>query len=100
MRDKPGKHKHQVDTNVFQISMACLAEGGELATGDPVFCSKCQAVFNKHSKIEETKDEALGQVNQIWNCEFCLTKNAVNLEPEEIPKSEAVNYILEAAAQV
>lgn len=79
--------------------MSCLKDAGELATGDPVFCSKCQAVFNKHSKVEETKD-ADGNESQIWNCEFCLTKNPVQLEPEELPKTDAVNFILEAAAQI
>jgi hypothetical protein len=35
--------------------MSCLKDQGELATGDPVFCSNCEAIFNKHSKIEENK---------------------------------------------
>ena len=34
----------------------------------------------------------------IWTCEFCNEKNLINLEPEEIPKSEAINYIIEASA--
>jgi len=76
--------------------MRCLKDQSELATGDPVFCTTCQAVFNMHSKIEENKLEE----KQIWSCEFCNTKNTVQLEPEEMPKSEAVNYIVEAAAQI
>jgi len=40
--------------------MSCLKEGGELATGDPVFCTKCQAVFNKYSKITEESDAMTG----------------------------------------
>jgi len=74
--------------------MSVLKEESEVATGDPVFCSSCKAIFNKHSEVEETKEE------QHWTCEFCGSKNEVNMEPEEIPKSETVNYILEAAAQV
>ena len=76
--------------------MSCLKDQGELATGDPVFCDKCKAIFNKYSKIEDNKE----QEEQIWTCEFCNSKNKVQLEPEEIPKTDAVNYILEAAAQV
>lgn len=34
----------------------------------------------------------------MWNCEFCNAKINVDLEPEEIPKSEEVNYIIEAPA--
>ena len=78
--------------------MSCLKDQSELATGDPVFCESCTAVFNKYSKIEETK--MMGNEEQIWNCEFCCHKNKVQLEPEEIPKTEAVNYIVEAAAQI
>ena len=33
-------------------------------------------------------------------CEFCHTSQEVSFEPEELPKTNAVNYILEAAAQV
>jgi hypothetical protein len=72
--------------------LACLKDGAEIATGDPVFCEKCEAIFNKHSKFEDKKE------NQVWTCEFCNQKNVINLEPEEIPKTEAVNYILEAPA--
>lgn len=85
---------------MYQIQLACLKDSGELATGDPTFCKQCQAVFNKHSVIEEVKNEASGQVDQIWNCEFCHSKNPVQFEPEEIPKTTGVNYIVEAAAQI
>ena len=96
-RGMGGKYKQDVDTNVFQISMNCLKDQGELATGDPVFCTSCQAIFNKYSKIEEQKSHS-GEDSQVWTCEFCNTKNNVELEPEELPKTEAVNFILEAAA--
>jgi hypothetical protein len=33
-------------------------------------------------------------------CEFCHHQNNVFLDEEEIPKSLAVSYIVEAAAQV
>ena len=83
-----------MDTNVFRIEFSTLKTAAELATGDPTICEKCGAVFNMHSKVEETED------GQIWQCEFCLTKNKVDLEEEEKPKSKAVNYVMEAAAQV
>ena len=37
---------------------------------------------------------------QVWKCEFCNTDNTVSLEEEEKPQTKAVNYILEAAAQI
>ncbi len=85
----------EVDTNVYEIQLSCLKEQGELAFGDPIFCKNCNAVFNKHSQITE---EAKGE--QIWTCEFCNSTNEVQIEAEETPKSTAVNYIVEAAAQV
>ncbi len=37
----------------------------------------------------------------MWNCEFCNTANEMMpLDDEERPKSEAVSYLVEAAAQV
>lgn len=45
------KYQAEVDANVFEISLACLKRGAELATGDPVKCISCQAVFNKESPL-------------------------------------------------
>ncbi len=77
--------------------MSTLKEGSELATGDPIFCSSCNAVFNMYSNVEELKRDE-GEECQIWTCEFCNTKNPVQVEPEEKPKTKEVNYIVEAAA--
>ena len=91
---KPGKiYQQEVDVNVFKINMGTLKDGGQLATGDPVFCKTCNAAFNIHSKIEQK----IG-LQQAWVCEFCMTINEVHLEEEEIPKTKEVTYILEAAA--
>lgn len=79
--------------------MATLKNASEIASGDPVFCRHCGAAFNMFSRIEEQKKDE-GEPCQVWTCEFCNTKNDVMLEPEEIPKSKEVNYIMEAAAQV
>ena len=42
-------------------------------------------------------DEARGQV---WTCEFCHLENEIEIEEEEVPQSNEVTYLLEAAAQV
>ena len=76
--------------------MSCLKDQDELATGDPVFCSKCEALFNKYSTIEESK----GEEAQSWICEFCDNVNKVSIEAEEMPKTDKVNFMLEAKAQV
>lgn len=97
MRAAGREFVQEVDTNVFSIGLSTLKQGSEMATGDPVFCTFCNAAFNMHSKIEEVKKDE-GEPNQIWTCEFCNYKNQVMLEPEEIPKTNQVNYIVEAAA--
>jgi DNA-directed RNA polymerase subunit RPC12/RpoP len=74
--------------------MRCLKDQGELATGDPIICESCSAIFNKHSKYEDKKED------QVWACEFCNHKNVIQIDPEEVPKTQAVNYIIEAAAQI
>jgi len=84
----------EVDTNVFQISLSCLKENAELATGDPELCKSCKAVFNKDSTIVIVGNQ------QVWNCEFCNQANDVSLEDEEVPKSNIINFLVEAAAQV
>jgi Sec23/Sec24 zinc finger len=85
------KYKQKVDTNVFQVSMECLTDSFELATGDPLYCKNCNAIFNMHSQINLVSE------SQIWICEFCNHDNTVQVEDEEKPKSETVSYILEAA---
>jgi len=104
-RKEPARvFQQEVDTNVFNISMATLKQGSELATGDPVFCGGCQAAFSVLSKIDPRPDmigeEAKEGGRQVWVCEFCYSKNEVQMEPEEIPKTDQVTYMLEAAAQV
>ena len=86
----------EFDTNIFRVSMECLQNKVQLVAGDAQFCTKCKAVFNSSSSLIE-----VGEANQqIWICEFCNQRNEVNIEPEELPQSSEVTYLLEAAAQV
>ena len=94
-KKKVRKFRQEFDTNVTQVNLKCLENKGELATGDPFLCSRCQGVFNQSSVIGI--DEARGQ---LWTCEFCHLENEVMIDEEEIPQSTEVTYLLEAAAQV
>ncbi|CAI2386334.1 unnamed protein product [Moneuplotes crassus] len=115
------KFQNEVDTNVISLSLKVLKEDAELAAGDPIFCEKCNAVFNVNSKLdekekkleqilevdEEDKEEdmvpnereevkiELGEGEELWNCEFCNHKNIIFIEKEEIPKKDAINYIID-----
>ncbi|CDW77368.1 type a von willebrand factor domain-containing protein [Stylonychia lemnae] len=83
-------YKHEVDTNVFSISLGCLKNGAELASGNPIYCENCQGIFNKFSIIAQ--ENSL----QVWNCEFCQHKNLVDMAFEQVPKSDTIDYILES----
>lgn len=69
--------------------MAALKDSAfELATGDPIYCEGCKGIFNFFSQIV-----AEGK----WQCEFCNHLNSVEVDVEERPKKDTVNYIVEAA---
>jgi len=36
--------------------MECLKDKTEVATGDPIYCSECKAIFNKYSQVEDKKE--------------------------------------------
>lgn len=75
--------------------MQCLeAKDVQLATGDPVKCTGCNAFLNMYSVVKKLEED-----KQEWVCEFCNKSNPVSLEPEEHPTKETISYILEAAPQ-
>ena len=90
-----------MDTNIVSIGMKVLKEDPDVVAGDAVFCKNCKAVFSMYSKLRDMTDEEKKQheaeddSEKIWACEFCNHSNLVNLEDPEIPKKDAVNYILE-----
>lgn len=76
-KKKPARtFQQEIDTNVFKIGFKTICDKAEIATGDPIFCIKCNSCFNIHSHVEETKDME-GGVKQVWKCEFCNTEQIV-----------------------
>lgn len=92
-------HEHEIDTNVLSIKFAFLSEKVGYATGDPTFCKNCTSVLNKNSRLKPSSDEKDDDVT-IWECEFCNFTNKIQIEPEEIPKSECVDYFVMSKSQV
>lgn len=82
-----------LDSNIAEISMDELSKQNALATGDPIICQACNAIFNSYSKLRMTDD------GQIWACEFCETDNKVDLEPEELPTESKLVYVIETSEQ-
>ena len=113
----------------MSVKFNMLKDLGVVASGDPVICKGCGVIFNKFSKLlnsdgekkpepqdqkEELKEEVkeglqmqqgaqelppLKEGEQAWSCEFCGFMNIVELEPEEVPTVDGVNYILESEMQ-
>jgi hypothetical protein len=54
-------------------------------------------VLNSFSQLQTVTEDP---VQQIWTCEFCGHSNEVSLEPEEIPTTETIDYILMSASQM
>lgn len=92
-RSKANKYVVEIDTNIFEIKLDCLKAQTEIATGDAEICKGCAAVLNHKSVLKNN--------NQEWPCEFCNEVNKVMImDEQEIPKTEAVTYLLEASSQV
>ena len=92
------KFVQEVDANVVSLPMKVLKSDAQLAAGDPEFCGGCSAVFNMYSKLlksDQVEDVKMDDDDQLWRCEFCGHNNVINLETEEIPTKDAVNYVLE-----
>jgi len=88
------KHKQEIDTNIMKIDLSTLEHPGQLETGEPYFCSQCNAVLSIHSKSTIGKpDPSTGKT--AWVCEFCNTKNELIIDEEEIPKADTVTYLME-----
>ena len=85
-----GKYGEEV-TNVMSIKSGNAFTLDDLATGDPIKCSSCDALLNKFSII--TPSEEKGLYN--WVCEFCGEINRVSMDPEEMPKMGTATYVLE-----
>lgn len=82
----------EFDTNVFEVTLDCLENKGEVATGDAEICKICSGVFSKFSKLTTENEQ------QIWACEYCNTKHEVMIDDEEVPKANEITYMIEAAA--
>lgn len=77
----------KADTNVVSVTFDALLSPGNMYAGDPLPCPKCSAIL---SHISKTK----GLEQKVWQCEFCGEQVPVDLEPEEIPTTEDVTYLL------
>lgn len=114
MNMKKLRKVRQVDTNVISVHFGTLIESAQLATGDPVLCKGCKAAFSQVSTItKQSQEKQIDNSNtkpdkmeistseaDVWICEFCGASNEVQFEPEEIPKTESVDYVIGTPAEL
>ncbi|KAK3097067.1 hypothetical protein FSP39_006081 [Pinctada imbricata] len=84
-----GRRERRADTNIVSIDFQKVISPSNMHTGDPVHCFSCGAVLSSISRIQNEGD------NKVWICEFCETKNILEIEVEEIPKNNDVTFMLE-----
>ena len=89
-----GSNQPRANTNVIEISLSCLKQGSNFATGDAIYCSSCHSILSVHSPITRTAQ------TKLWDCEFCGSRNIISAEDEELPTSPEVTYVLESAAEM
>eukprot|EP00164_Ancoracysta_twista_P001050 GFYU01001370.1.p1 GENE.GFYU01001370.1~~GFYU01001370.1.p1 ORF type:complete len:986 (-),score=320.98 GFYU01001370.1:44-2566(-) len=87
--------RKKANTNILSVSLGTIGDDATIATGDPQFCSKCNAAVSSISKL---KDESFGMSS--WECEFCAESNQeLMMTADAVPDAEDVEYLLEAAPE-
>ena len=94
---KPAKKIQNVSTNVFRVNLGFLSSAVDFATGDPNFCIQCKATLSSIDILEKFTEGDIEKFN--WTCRFCGNLNILSIDEEEVPKSDPVDYVLEAPLQ-
>ena len=80
------------DTNILHVAMSKLAKKAEeVVTGDRISCTSCNALLNHASKLTPTARSG----SFVWVCEFCDSKNEVDVEEGQKPSKEVAEFIIE-----
>jgi len=96
----PGEPGKNLSQNVLSVELGALCRPVDLATGDPVRCKQCQAVFcasdapslTKSEKKEGDEDEDM--TTRVWTCRYCGCKQEIEIDDAEIPTSNVSEYVV------
>lgn len=91
---KERKKIKAANTNVICLELGGLGNAAEIATGDANYCQSCKSMLNSNSILTKFDDN----IAKIWKCEFCNHQNQIDLEDEEIPKVDTLDFLLESAS--
>lgn len=53
--DYKEKYQQEIDSNVMSVKFNVLKEIGNVATGEPIICLNCGAIFNKYSQLRDSQ---------------------------------------------
>ncbi|XP_071839226.1 circularly permutated Ras protein 1-like [Apostichopus japonicus] len=81
----------RADGNVILVSLGTLENDPKIMTGNAVSCCKCPAILSHISTV--TPSSSGDTSKQTWTCDFCDTKNEVDVSDEEIPKESQVDFL-------
>jgi len=76
-------------------------QANAIATGDPYTCGnpKCKVILTEKDKlISQDNDGKCDEEQRIWKCSFCGHRNIIEIDEEEMPKGETIDYIIEPAS--
>ena len=83
----------EAQTNIIELSLSCLKDETQQATGEGIFCDYCKSILNSLSVLSKTEN------SYQWVCEFCERLNTLNIDIDEIPSTPEQIFILESAIQ-
>ncbi|KAL4233133.1 hypothetical protein ACF0H5_007818 [Mactra antiquata] len=81
----------QGDTNIVTVKFDKLVLPNNMHAGDPQSCTQCGAILSALSELKQEDD------TKVWCCEFCDTRNILDIEDEEKPNNSDVTFMLEPA---
>ncbi|RNA08185.1 circularly permutated Ras 1-like [Brachionus plicatilis] len=89
-----GKKIRKADTNIVSVSFDRLVSTNQMFAGEPIKCTNCEAIMNQISRHHVDSGK------KIWNCEFCLEPNPLNiLDLNQIPDDTDTNFLIESVPQ-
>jgi len=94
----PGDPGKNVSQNVLSVELGALYHNVELATGDPVRCEKCGAIFCASDAPSLTKADDDDSA-RCWTCKYCGTKQQIEIEDAEIPQTNVSEYVIVPGAE-
>ena len=96
-KTKSKKKIRRVDCNIISIKFDHLTLTNETFPGEPIKCSKCEAIMTLISRSNLKTEE---DNKKIWTCEFCFEKNDLTSRLstlDEIPQVDDLTYLIEPA---